>query len=120
MNDYISDMDILKAMGQARASFNINLFLTNPEKLKIAFLLLTAHYLIMDLNMANGNGGASFLVTSKSVDGVSASYGVPQRFLQNPYYSYFTQTAFGMKYLQYLIPASAGNVRTIIGRTTIT
>ncbi len=118
--DYITDNDLYKAFGQARNSFNINLFLNNKDKMKIAFLLLTAHYLVMDLNMANSNGVGSFLITSKSVDGVSASYGIPQKYLQSPYYSYFASTSFGLKYLQYLIPFTIGAVYTIRGTTTIT
>lgn len=118
--DYITDNDIYKAFDQAKTSFNINLFLNDVNKMEIAFLLLTAHYLIMDLNMSNGNGVGSFLITSKSVDGVSASYGIPQKYLQNPYYSYFASTSFGMKYLQYLIPLTIGGIYTIRGTTTIT
>lgn len=118
--DYITDNDLYKAFGQARNSFNIKLFIANQDKMETAFLLLAAHYLVMDLNMSNGNGVGSFLITSKSVDGVSASYGIPQKYLQNPYYSYFANTAFGMKYLQYLIPLTIGGIYTIRGTTTIT
>lgn len=116
--DYITDEDIEKAYGQARTTFNIDLFINDKEKLRIAYLLLTAHYLVMDLNMSNGNGASNFLITSKSVDGVSASYGIPQKYLNNPFLYYLAGSSFGLKYLQYLIPLMIGNIRVIGGQTT--
>ena len=118
--NYVLDNDIIKAFGQAKGTFNLELFKSKNDKWAIPYLLLTAHYLIMDMNMANGTGGANFLMTSKSVDGVSASYGVPQKYLQNPYYAYFANTSFGLKYLQYLIPLTIGGAYIIRGNTTIT
>ena len=115
--DYITDNDIEKAFGQARTSFNIDLFINNKETLKIAYLLLTAHYLVMDLNMSNGSGASNFLITSKSVDGVSASYGIPQKYLNNPYLAYLAGSSFGLKYLQYLVPLMIGNIKVIGGAT---
>lgn len=116
-NDYINDDDIKKALEQARISFNSNIWGNNEDLLKVAFLLLTAHYLICDLNMSNG-GGSSFFMTSKSVDGVSASYGIPQSILNNINYSYLAKTEFGLKYLQLLAPRLNGYIKTVIGTTS--
>lgn len=115
-NDYINDNDIEKAMEQARISFNLNIWGQEEDLIKVAFLLLSAHYLICDLNMSNG-GGSSFFMTSKSVDGVSASYGIPQSILNNISYSYLAKTEFGLKYLQLLAPRLNGYIK-IIGGTT--
>lgn len=115
--DYINDDDIKKALEQARISFNSNIWGSNEDLLKVAFLLLTAHYLICDLNMSNG-GGSSFFMTSKSVDGVSASYGIPQSILNNINYSYLAKTEFGLKYLQLLAPRLNGYIKTVIGTTS--
>lgn len=115
-NEYINDNDIEKAMEQARISFNLNIWGQEEDLIKVAFLLLSAHYLICDLNMSNG-GGSSFFMTSKSVDGVSASYGIPQSILNNISYSYLAKTEFGLKYLQLLAPRLNGYIK-IIGGTT--
>lgn len=117
-NNYINDNDILKAMGQARGMININLFNGNKELLTICFLLLTAHYLIVDLNMSKGNGASGFMITSKSVDGVSASYGIPQTLLNSPLFSYLAKTEFGLKYIQYIMPMLNGYNRIVHGTTS--
>ena len=81
--EYITDADIQIAFGQAKVNFPIALF--DEENGKIAFLFLVAHYLCMDMQMAQSgiNSTAQYMVTSKSVGDVSASYGVPQKLLNN-------------------------------------
>lgn len=118
-NDYINDNDIEKAFSQAKCFFNYKLFnINNVDKIKMSYLLLTAHFLVVDLNMSNGNGASSFMITSKSVGSVSASYGIPQKILNSPLYSYLTNTQFGLKYLMLIYNKLIGNVYCIRGRTT--
>lgn len=118
-NNYISENDILKAFGQAKNMININLFGNNLELLTICYLLLTAHYLIIDLNMSQGNGASGFMMTSKTVDGVSATYGIPQSLLNSPLFSYIAKTEFGLKYIQYIMPMLNGYSRCVVGTTSI-
>ena len=118
-NNYINDNDILKAFGQAKNMINVNLFKNNLELLKICYLLLSAHYLIVDLNMSQGNGASGFMMTSKTVDGVSATYGIPQSLLNSPLFSYIAKTEFGLKYIQYIIPMLNGYNRCVMGTTSI-
>lgn len=117
-NSFINDIDIEKAFSQAKNMININLFASNDELLKICYLLLTANYLVIDLSMANGNGTSNFLISSKSVDGVSASYAIPETILKNPLFNYLSYTQFGLKYLNYLLPKLNG-YSTIIRGTTL-
>lgn len=116
--DYINNEDIEKALQQARVSFNEKLFNDNKELLKVAFLLLTAHYLVCDLNMASG-GGSTFFMISKSVDNVSARYGIPSSILKNLNYSYLAKTEFGLKYLHLLSPRLNGYIKLIFGTSSI-
>ena len=118
-NDYINDNDITKAFLQAKNMINLSLFGKNEELLKMCFLMLTAHFLVMDLNMSNGNGTSSFMITSKSVGSVSASYGIPQKILDNPNLSYLASTQFGLKYLVYILPLLSGNIVILNGRTSL-
>lgn len=117
-NNYINDDDILKAFGQAKNMINIDLFSGNDELLTICFLMLSAHFLVIDLNMGKGNGASNFMMTSKSVDGVSASYGIPQKYLDNPLFNYLISTSFGLKYLSYLLPKLVGYMGTARGTTS--
>lgn len=117
--EYITDSDITTAFGQAKINFPIALF--DEETGEIAYLFLTAHYLCMDMQMAQSgiNSTAQYMVTNKSVGDVSASYGVPQKLLNNPLYNYFSTTQFGMKYLSLLYPRTVGAVNVVFGGTTI-
>ncbi len=117
-NDYINDDDINKAFIQAKNMINVSLFGKNEDLLKMCYLMLTAHFLVMDLNMSNGNGASSFMMTSKSVGSVSASYGIPQKILDNPNLAYLASTQFGLKYLVYIMPLLSGNFMILNGRTS--
>ena len=117
--EYITDTDIEMAFAQAKVNFPVNLF--DEENGKIAFLFLVAHYLCMDMQMAQAgiNSTAQYVVTSKSVGDVSASYGVPTKLLDNPLYNYLTTTQFGMKYISLLYPRAIGAVNIVLGSTTV-
>lgn len=118
-NSFITDEDIKEAFIEAKGNFNYNLFpgKENENLLKRAFLYLTAHYLVMDLSMSQGGGASAFIMTSKTVGSVSASYGVPQKILNNPLYSYLAGTQFGLKYLSYLYTRAVGNIHVVRGTT---
>lgn len=116
--DYVQDKDIEKAISEAGMNFNESLFGYEEDK-KLAFLYLTAHYLVTDLsNSAQGvNGSFSGFMTSKSVGNVSVGYSLPQWILDNPIYSLIALTGYGRKYLQLIIPCLVGQVFTVAGTT---
>lgn len=117
--EYITDDDITRAFGQARINFPISLF--DETNGTIAFLYLTAHYLCKDMAMAQAgiNSVGQYIVTSKSVGDVSASYGVPTKFLNDPILNYYSGTDFGLKYLSLLYPRTIGAVDFVFGGTTV-
>lgn len=114
----VTDGDITKAMGEADDVFNPNLFSTQ-ESFSRAYLLLTAHFLVMDLRAASQglSGSYSWITTSKSVGNVSESYGVPQRILDNPTLGMLSKTPYGAKYLHLIYPLLLGGVSWVPGRT---
>lgn len=116
--DFINDDDIEKAFFQAKSIINKNL-LKNKELFKMCFFYLTAHFLIQDMSMSNGNGSSSHIITSKSVGSVSASYGIPQRILNSPFYSYLAKTDYGLKYLIEILPFLSGNFVVVQGSVNI-
>lgn len=119
--DFVNDFDLEKAFVEAKASFNINLFDVSKEQdiIKHCFLLLVAHFLVKDLAMSNGDGMATYLMSSKSVGSVSASYGIPKKILENNTFNYLGSTEFGLKYLYYISNRIKGNMFIVRGATTL-
>lgn len=114
----VVDADITKAFGQTDVNMNQDLF-SDQSSYTICYLLLAAHYLVVDLRMSSQgiNGQYSFLEQSKTVGSVSQSFGIPQRILDDPYFSMLSKTNYGAKYLQLVIPQMAGQIWVNYGST---
>lgn len=119
-NDYILDSDITKAFGQAKINFNEELF-GEEETIKIAYLWLTAFYLVIDIQASSSGLASSFqgFTSSKSVGDVSESFSIPQWMMNSPIFGYYYNNAYGRKYLSLLAPYCTGNIIYSIGGTTI-
>ena len=101
---------------------NINFsqaFWSDQASYNVGYLLLSAHYLVMNLRASSQgiNGQFAWLEQSKSVGSVSAAYGIPQRIMDNPEFAVFTKTNYGAQYLALLLPQLAGQVYNVAGRT---
>lgn len=114
----VLDQDIAKSYGQVNFAINPGLF-SNQENYTLGYLLLAAHWLVIDLRMASQGiaGKYSWLTTSKSVGSVSESFQIPQRILDNPELAQLSQTNYGAKYLQLLLPNLTGQMFNVFGRT---
>jgi hypothetical protein len=114
----VLDADIGKAFGQTNVNINQGLF-ANQESYNIGYLLLSAHWLVIDLRMASQgiNGQFSFLEQSKSVGSVSQAFAIPQRVLDDPYIAMLCKTNYGAKYVQLLLPQLCGQVYIAYGST---
>ena len=115
--DYILDDDIQKAIGEMlvllpQAKFSGNNF-------ELAQLYLTAHCLCNDIKTSNAGLASQiiFPVSSKSAGGISESYGIPKRFLDNEIYAFYLTSQYGLKYLAMLLPRLRGNVAVVSGWT---
>lgn len=117
-DDTVQDSDIEKAIGQASFAFNESLVGTQTE-FDIVFLLLTAHYLVVDLRMSSQGiqGQYEWLVTSKSVGSVSVGLSIPDRIMKQPAFAMLSKTPYGAKYLELLLPRLTGQILAIRGRT---
>lgn len=116
INNYVQDSDITKAFAEAQILLNQALF-GSDTNIRIGYLYLTAHYLCNDLKAAGGGIGAAtqFLLNSRTVGSVSESYSIPQAYLDNPSFAFYTNSAYGMKYLSLVLPNLVGNVVAVIG-----
>ncbi len=119
-SNYVTDNDIIKAIGQAKLAINEKFGYTKEDKITI-FLHLVAFYLVMDKkNQSSGvNGGFLGVTSSKSVGDVSESYAIPQYILNNPLWSIYAQNGYGLKYLSLILPYLSVTIRLFGGRSTI-
>lgn len=105
--DYVWDEDIEKAFNETDATVLTKI--NTDAAFKQAYLYLSAHYLVGDLNanglQSTGNG----LLSSKAVGNVSVGYVVPE-WAKKEGYSFYTTTYYGMKYLTLTRPYRIGNV----------
>lgn len=115
----IRDVDVTRAFVQASANFNEALFASQATYAE-AFLLLSAHFLVVNITASSqGLGGASQWTTqSKSVGNVSESFALPPRIMRSPFLSQLSKTSYGMTYLQIILPLLSGNVGLVAGCTT--
>ena len=119
VDNYIQDSDIMRAFKESKVNFNAGLF-GDDDTVKMVFLYLAAHYLVIDLNNAQNPLGMGFMgfTQSKSVGSVSESYAVPSFATNNALLSQLMLTGYGRKYLSLLQPYLIGNIFLVPGRTT--
>lgn len=115
---YVLDEDIDKAFSEAQMVFNQGLFGTDAE-IRIAYYYCTAHYLCNDLRAASFgiDGVGSFPVSARTVGGVSETYSIPQRYIDDPQLAFFTNSTYGLKYLSLVLPNLVGNIGIVDGWT---
>lgn len=116
VNENVLDADIANAMQMTNININQGLFAEQSDY-NVGYLLLTAHYLVMNLRQSSQglNGQFSFLEQSKGVGSVNSSFAIPQRILDNPNWSMLTKTNYGAQYIQILLPALTGQMYTVPG-----
>ena len=114
----VLDSDISYAFTFTNININPGLF-PDQTTYSLAYNLLSAHYLVMNLRSSSQgiNGQYNFLQAGKGVGAVNESFSIPQRILDDPYWSMLTKTNYGSLYLQILLPQLAGQIYSVIGTT---
>ena len=114
----VTDTDISNAMIDANMMFNTELW-DSQEAYSNAYLLLTAHCLVLSLRASSQGitGNYDWLVSSKSVGSVSESQAIPQRILDNPLFAMYVKTNYGAKYLMFCLPYLTGAMFSMQGTT---
>lgn len=114
----VLDSDITKAFTFTNVNVNQGLF-ADQGSYNIGYLLLSAHYLVMNLRASSQgiNGQFAFLEQSKSVGNVSSSFAIPQRVLDNPDWAVLMKTNYGAQFIQLILPQLSGMIFPIRGRT---
>lgn len=114
--DAVLDDDIANAFLDAQSQFNISLF-GNDASVTIAYLLLSAHCLVVNLKSSDAgpDGTGAFPMSARSAGGVSESYQIPDTYKDNPNLAIYTSTSYGIRYLALMLPNLVGNVVSVIG-----
>ena len=114
---YVRDKDIQRAQTAAFNSFPCDTFETS--QIPYAFNLLSAHFLLLNIQASSQGlrGQGEWLVNSKSVGDLTASYTIPDKIAQSPFLSPMTKTPYGLQYLGILAQYLVGNFASVPGMT---
>lgn len=114
----VTDADITNAMQLSTVNFNECLF-GDQQTYGVAFLLLSAHFLVMNLRASSQGiaGQFDWLQSSKSAGSVSEGLSIPQRILDNPEFALLSKTNYGVQFLMMVLPQLAGQMMVVCGRT---
>lgn len=114
----VNDTDIQKALIQTQNTLNIRLF-PNQNIFTQGSLLLSAHFLVENLRTsAQGIAGKfPWLDASKSAGGVSNTFQIPDRILENPELAILADTRYGTQFLYLVLPLLSGVMFSVQGGT---
>ena len=117
-DENVLDVDISKAFQMTNINMNQGLF-ADQGSYNVGYLLLSAHYLVMNLRASSQgiNGQFSFLENSKSVGSVSQSFQIPDRVMANPDWAVLFKTNYGAAFMQLVLPQLAGQIYISYGST---
>lgn len=113
--DTVRDSDILRAISEAQAVFNNDLY-PDDDSRNLAYKYIVAHFLVNDIDAANTGGQSIFVMTSRSVDGLSASIEIPDWMKRGEMAAYST-TYYGQKFLMLSKPYLDGVLFAVKGST---
>lgn len=111
----IRDEDIQKAINEAAAVFNENLY-PLQSVCEQANYYLTAHFLTLDVDAGTGGGQSSFNQASRSADGISEALQIPQWMTEGEY-GFYSTTYYGQKFIMLSKPYLDGVVFAVQGAT---
>lgn len=112
----VRDADIDKAIAEALAVFNGDLYPADTGICEQALNYLTAHFVQLDLETIESSGQTKLLQTSRSADGVSESVSVPDWMNQGEF-AFYATTYYGQKFLILSKPYLDGAVYSVPGAT---
>lgn len=120
MEDWVLDLDIIRAMGEASFKFNPSLF--TKERGKMIFLYLTMFFLVYDRQMAaggmSGAGGSAGPVIHRTVGKMSVTYMESKLFQNYPSYEFLATNDYGRKAFNLMMPYLRAGVRILHGGST--
>lgn len=116
----IQDGDITKALDQQQNSINPLLF-PNQNLYTPGALQLSAHFLVANLRASSQGiaGKWDWLIASKGVAAVNATYKIPDRVGNDPMLSMLCSTTYGAQYVFAILPQLTGQMFAVLGGTVV-
>lgn len=116
-NNNVLPSDVTRAFCFTNSDINPALF-SSQSNYTLGYLLLSAHYLVTNLRRSSQgiNGQYNFLQASKGAGSVNEAFSIPQRILDNPYWSMLTKTNYGAQYY-FLVAPQLTQIYTVAGTT---
>lgn len=118
-DEEVSDTDVQNAINDALVIFNQDLMPTDENGInpsEIAFGYLVAHFCLSNLDEQTMGAQPAFIQSSRSVGGMSESLDIPE--WAKTQFAYYCTTAFGLKYINMILPYTVGAVYGLEGSTT--
>lgn len=117
-NVAVLDSDIAKSFQITNMNINQGLF-SDQASYSVGYLYLSAHNMVMTLRSSSQgiNGQFSFLNASRGAGQVNEAFSIPQRILDNPFWSVLAKTNYGIQYLMMVFPKLSGQMFTVWGPT---
>lgn len=115
----VTDSDIANAYNFVNLFGLSECFYANQGQYTLGYLLLSAHFLVMNLRASSQGlqGSYSWIQTNKAVGSVSEGYAIPQRILDNPEFAMISKTTYGAQWLMFVLPQLTGMTFSVYGRT---
>lgn len=110
LTSYVLDSMIEEAMNEAETIVKPEC-VTEEKYYRIAFLYMTAHYLIMDWKMKNSGinaGGSAGILIGRTAGKMSAHYAISPIVQQYPQYEFFFKTPEGEKAMNIILKKRIG------------
>lgn len=114
----IVDGDISNAFKYTNVNFNPSLF-ADQTSYTLGYLLLTAHYLVLNIRQSSQgiSGQFNFTQASKGAGSVNEAFSIPQRILDNPEFAMLAKTNYGAQFLMLVLPQLSGQIFSVHGST---
>lgn len=119
INENLTDQDITRAISEITLKINDQLF-CSQEEYTYAALYFTAHTVCMNIQQSSQGLNSKFdwAYSSKSVGSISVGQSLPPEVMANPIYAHYGKTAYGVEYLNFILPRTYGAIGIATGATT--
>jgi hypothetical protein len=117
INNTVLNSDITSAFQFTNVNIVNQSLFPDQGTYTLAYLLLAAHYLVLNLRASSQgiNGQFNWLQNSKGVGQVNEAFSIPQRVLDNPAFSQYFKTNYGAQYFNLIWPYLSGQMFSVCG-----
>ena len=118
ISDNVLDSDITSAFQYTNININQDLF-ADQATYTLGYNLMAAHFLVLNIRASSQgiNGQYNWLQQSKGAGAVNEAFAIPQRVLDNPFWSQMYKTNYGAQFMLLVLPQLQGAMTIAFGTT---